>query len=219
MIKNPVIALVGPQGSGKGTQAAKLVSKFGFQIVVAGDIVRGEAEKDTERGRFVKETTETGNLLPDEVITELLLENMSAVDHTKGIVIDGYPRTIGQAKELDEIVRKIGRENDLIFVLIEISDEEAFKRIAKRAQCDTCGIIYKDPGLAQCIKCGGPLEVREDDKDVESVKNRLAQYHEKTVPAIEYYREKGKLVEVNGEQTIEEVFDEMISKLEEHKKP
>lgn len=211
----PVIILFGPQGSGKGTQAAELAERFHFQKITAGDLVREEADKDTERGRMVKEITEPGGLLPDDVITELIVERMQSLDASRGMVIDGYPRTEGQRVSLNTVLEKIGRLSDVVAVLISISDEEAIKRIALRSQCSQCGSIFSDSRLTVCPKCSGNIVARPDDASVESVKKRLALYHEKTEPAIQRYADEWKLITINGERTVAEVTEELMGKLRE----
>lgn len=210
----PVIILFGPAGSGKGTQAAQLAERFHFQKITAGDLVREEAEKDTERGRMVKAITEPGGLLPDDVITELIVERMQSLDPNRGMVIDGYPRTEGQRVSLNAMLEKIGRLKDVIAVLISISDEEAIKRISLRSQCSQCGAIFSDPKLEQCPQCSGKVVARPDDASVESVKKRLALFHEKTEPAIQRYADEGKLITVKGEQSVEAVTAELMEKLQ-----
>ena len=210
----PVIILFGPAGSGKGTQATQMASRFNFQKITAGDIVREEATKETERGRMVKEITEPGGLLPDDVITELIVERMQSLSPSRGMVIDGYPRTEGQRVSLNATLEKIGRLPDVVAVLISVSDDEAIKRIALRSQCSQCGAIFSDPTLAVCTECGGKVVARPDDASVESVKKRLALFHEKTEPAIQRYADEGKLLTVNGEQSVDAVTSELMGKLQ-----
>ncbi|MDO8435488.1 MAG: nucleoside monophosphate kinase [bacterium] len=211
----PVIILFGPAGSGKGTQASQLVVRFNFQKITAGDLVREEAVKDTERGRMVKEITEPGGLLPDDVITELIVERMQSLDTSRGMVIDGYPRTEGQRVSLNAMLEKIGRLSDVVAIEISISDDEAIRRITLRSQCSQCGTIFSDPALSVCPECSGKVIARPDDASVESVKIRLALFHEKTEPAIQRYADEGKLITIRGEQSADVVTSELMKKLEE----
>jgi adenylate kinase len=200
------IVLLGPQGSGKGTQA-KLISKYyGIPHISMGEVFRNVAEKNTELGRMVKSLIDKGKLVPDDITVKIVKDAIK--DCEKGFILDGFPRTIHQAKLLEDIV-------NIDFVLfIKISDEEGIKRLSNRVQCPKCGKIYNLYTSPQpktdnvCDDCGLKLVQREDDKP-DAIMKRLEIYHRKTEPLVDYYGKKGVLHSVNGEQTIEKVFEDI----------
>ena len=205
------IVIMGPQGSGKGTQAKKLKGILGISHISTGDMFREAADKRTELGlRAKNEYWEKGNLVPDEITNQIVKERLAQKDCKKGYVLDGYPRTLDQAKALDKIT-KVG-----YVILINISDEQAIERICGRRSCAKCGKIYHiktnpSPKGNSCI-CGGKLIQREDDTEAK-LKVRLESYHKQTEPVIEYYRKKGVLSEFDGRKGIDELFSEIEKKL------
>lgn len=201
------LVFMGPQGSGKGTQAQILKDELKIPHISTGDIFREAAEQGTEMGIKAKEEYwEKGNLVPDEITNQIVKERLEQEDCKAGFILDGYPRTLDQAQALDEIT-KIDH-----VILINISDEESIKRISGRRTCKECGKIYHvvrnpPPEEGKC-ECGGEIIQRDDDTE-EKLKTRLKAYHEQTQPVVEYYKQKGMLKEVNGEQEKEAITAEI----------
>lgn len=207
-IKN--IILFGPPGAGKGTQAEKLISLMGFEKVATGDFARELMNEESERGERVREAMKNGQLAPNEIINEYVAEKISNFDENKGILFDGFPRDLAQAEELEKIMEKAGRIIDKVFY-IKCDEEGLIKRLEKRRLCTECGKITDTAGET-CPSCGGKLIQRRDDEP-EVIKKRLVEYNEKTKPVIDYFKEKGLIVEVNGDQPIEDVHKEIIQNL------
>ena len=190
------IVLLGPQGSGKGTYASRLGPILGIPHISTGDLCREEAAKGTELGKKIKEIMDRGGLQPDEIIIEMLKNRIKKDDCKKGFVLDGFPRTLKQTKELEKITSL-----DYVVNLV-VPHWILIKRLSLRVSCKKCGEIYnlgylkpKKEGI--CDKCGGELIQRDDDKE-EAIKMRLKEYEEKTKPLIDYYKNKGILVNVSN---------------------
>ncbi len=180
-----IISLYGPAAAGKTTQADLLCKKYGFRQFGMGDTLRAEIASGSELGAEIKKSVDAGVLIPDELMIQILKKIGSDIKET-GIVFDGFPRMISQAEMLDKIVRENESDIDL-FILLNISFEEAQKRIGERAE-----------------KTG-----RADDKDLKVVENRLDVFRQESIPLISHYKERGKFVEINGEMSIEDVFKEI----------
>lgn len=203
---------MGPPGVGKGTYAAEVSRRFGIPHISTGDMIREEIKRGSELGRKLKEYVEKGALVPDEIVTELVRERLSKEDCKRGFILDGYPRTLKQAEDLDRIT-----EIDLVLNFVA-PDEVIIDRISGRRVCKVCGAIYhvkyippKVPGV--CDKCGGPLYQREDDKP-EVVARRLEVYRQQFAPIIEYYKRKGVLVDVDASEQAEIVVPRVLRLLE-----
>jgi len=203
------IVLLGPPGIGKGSYAKELSKRLDIPHISTGDIFREEIKKETELGKKVKEYVEKGELVPDEIVIEVVRNRLSQPDCQKGFILDGFPRTLNQAKALDEITKI-----DIVFNF-EAPIEVIIDRVSGRRICKKCGAIYhikynppKKDGI--CDICGGELYQREDDKP-EIVKHRLEVYNKQFKPIVEYYKEKGILVTVNAARKINEVVDECIA--------
>lgn len=201
------IILFGAQASGKGTQAILLSKKLKLIHISTGDIFRGEVKKKSELGKVLKNYLDNGRLVPDRVTNQIIENRLKKKDVKKGFILDGYPRTVSQAKFLDRI-RKI----DKVFE-IRISDKEAINRIKSRRSC-VCGKTYnlnynppKKEGI--CDLCGRKLFIRDDDKP-KAVRERLALYHEKTEPLLKYYDKKAVLEVVDGERPIEDIHKNIM---------
>ncbi|RMF06368.1 adenylate kinase [Candidatus Woesearchaeota archaeon] len=201
------LILVGPPGSGKGTQADMISRHYKIPHISTGDILRENIKNETALGKLAKEYVESGRLVPDELIIRLMRKRLKAPDCRNGFLLDGFPRTVDQAKELEKL-EKI----DMVFSL-EVSDDEVVRRISRRLICRKCGASYhldfkppKKEGI--CDKCGGELYQRDDDKE-EVVKKRLEVYREQTEPLLRFYDEKHILHRINGEQPIEKVFKDI----------
>ena len=211
------LILLGPPGSGKGTQAQKLVERFKVPQVSTGDIFRQAVRDQTELGKKAKEYMDRGELVPDQIVVGMVEERLSQPDCKNGFILDGFPRTIAQAEALDELLARRGEKLDAVLE-ISVPDEEVIKRLSGRRTCRQCGAMYhiefnppKEPG--RCDKCKGELYQREDDKE-EVIKSRLEVYHSQTAPLIEYYQKKGLLKKIDGVGGIEEIFSRVMSALE-----
>lgn len=206
-----VIILLGPPGSGKGTQATGISKELGIPHISTGDLFRENLSKGTELGKKAKSYMEAGKLVPDELVLEMLFDRVSRPDCAKGYLLDGFPRTIPQAQTLDA---KLPKGTKLVALNLNVSDELVVKRIAGRLSCKQCGNIhnkYFSPPAKEgvCDKCGGELVQRSDDKE-EVVKERLRVYHEQTEPLIAYYTKKGLLGNVNGENAPDVVAKDLM---------
>jgi adenylate kinase len=204
------LILLGPPGSGKGTQGERLQADLRLPYYATGDILRAEVRDGTELGREAKQYMDRGDLVPDEVIIGMISERVESPDAADGFILDGFPRTAAQAEALDEEVARLERRLTAA-ILIEVPDDEVVRRLSGRRTCEKGGHIFHvdfDPPKQEgvCDVCGGKLIVRDDDKP-EVVKNRLAQYHTKTEPLVSYYEDKGILRGVDGRLAPEEVTD------------
>lgn len=211
MSKPSHIVFIGPQGSGKGTQAAKLSVLLGVPHISTGDLFRSAVQNKTETGVEVEALLAKGELVPDELTNAVLAEAFELQNLNEGYILDGYPRTVSQAEYLDKICQP-----EKVIVL-ELSDEEAIERISGRRICSSCKEMYHvkySPAQAEavCDKCGGALIQRGDDT-VDAVRERLASYHKKTEPIINYYDQLGLVVRVDGRPSIREVHEAIKNKL------
>ncbi|SJZ98795.1 adenylate kinase [Selenihalanaerobacter shriftii] len=204
------IILVGPPGAGKGTQAANLVEEFSIPHIATGDIFRSAIKNETPLGKTAKEYIDQGKLVPDEVTIGIVEERLSEGDCQEGFILDGFPRTVAQADALQDILEKLDVDLDNV-LNIKVSEDEVIRRLSGRRICSDCGASYhvdfnppKDEDT--CDKCDGDLYQREDDKP-ETIKERLSVYKEQTEPLINYYKDLGLLKNINGEASLEEVFN------------
>ena len=207
------IIMLGAPGAGKGTQAKKIAEKFQIPHISTGDIFRANIKAGTELGKKAKEYMDQGQLVPDELTLELIMDRFQNPDCANGYVLDGFPRTIPQAEALTEALAKKGETIDYA-INVEVPDENIINRMGGRRACLACGATYhivyaptKVEGV--CDRCGEKLVLRDDDKP-ETVKNRLNVYHAQTQPLIEYYTKQGKLAEVDGTQSMEDVFNAIV---------
>lgn len=203
------IIMLGAPGAGKGTQAKMIAEKYGVPHVSTGDIFRANIKNGTELGMEAKKYMDQGLLVPDELTVRILLDRVAQKDCENGYVLDGFPRTIPQAEVLDGALTELGDKIDYA-IDVNVPDENIVRRMSGRRACLTCGATYhiehippRQEGI--CDKCGSELVLRDDDKP-ETVKNRLAVYHEQTQPLIEFYEKKGVLRTVDGTLPMEEVF-------------
>jgi adenylate kinase len=207
------LVLLGPPGSGKGTQAERLKEDFRLPYYATGDILRAAVREETELGRKAKEFMDRGDLVPDEVIIGVILERIQRPEAADGFLLDGFPRTTPQAEALDRELEGLGRRVTAA-ILIEVSDDEVIRRLGGRRTCVKDGShifhVEFDPPKKEgvCDICGGKLEVRDDDKP-EVIRNRLGQYHEKTEPLVAYYEEIGILKRVDATRSPDEVGEEI----------
>ncbi len=198
------IVLLGPPGVGKGTYAKRLSERYNIPHISTGDILREEIHKGSELGRQVREYVERGELVPDDIIIQVVKERLRAEDCKKGFILDGFPRTLNQARALDEITKI-----DVVFNFVA-PKEVIIDRLSGRRICSQCGAIYhikyrppKKPGI--CDVCGGKLYQREDDRP-EVIETRLEVYKKQTAPLIEYYTKKGLLVDIDASKEIDQVI-------------
>lgn len=203
------VIMLGAPGAGKGTQAKMIAERYGVPHVSTGDMFRANIKNGTALGTEAKKYMDAGELVPDELTVRILLDRVAKDDCKNGYVLDGFPRTIPQAKVLDEALDKIGEQVDYA-IDVDVPDENIIKRMSGRRACLSCGATYHiehvPPKTADvCDQCGAALVLRDDDKP-ETVKNRLNVYHEQTQPLIAYYTEKGILRTVDGTLPMEEVF-------------
>src|SRR3989338_10539019 len=205
------IIILGPQGSGKGTHAKLLSKKLSISSISAGDLLRAEREKKTPQGRKIKSIIDSGRLAPDNITLSLILKRIRKRDCRSGFILDGYPRNRQQLEDLKKNI-----EID-VALRINISDKEAVKRLSSRRQCKKCGAIYniitiKPKKAGKCDRCGSALVQRADDKPA-AIKKMLRIYHKETNPLYDFFIKAGKLVDINGEQSVEEVFSDILRKL------
>lgn len=208
------ILILGPQGSGKGTQAGLLADKFALAHIETGKIFRRMAKQPTPLGRRVNRImNQKGKLLPDSLANRVLWQALSKVPQKKGIVFDGFPRTLAQARALDRLMKRLGRRITMV-INMPISRRTTIKRLSLRRTCDTCGRIFiagKNISTHQttCPVCGGRIFQRDDDKPA-AIAGRLAAYNKLTVPVIRYYRGHKVLVTVDGEPPVKVVFKDIL---------
>ena len=207
------IIMLGAPGAGKGTQAKMIADKYGIPHISTGDIFRANIKNGTELGKKAKGYMDQGLLVPDELVVDLVADRIVQDDCKNGFVLDGFPRTIPQAEALDEALKKLGTSIDYA-LNIEVPDDNIVTRMSGRRACVSCGATYhlvhippKKEGI--CDRCGAALILRDDDKP-ETVKKRLAVYHEQTQPLIDYYSKKGCLKEVDGTVDMSDVFDAIV---------
>ena len=206
------IILLGAPGAGKGTQAEKIIEKLGIPSISTGNILRAHLKEGTELGMKAKGYMESGNLVPDELIVDMLRNRLSEEDCANGYILDGYPRTVAQA----EALKGMGAEIDSV-VSIETDDEAIIGRMSGRRSCKNCGasyhVLYNKPASeGVCDKCGAALFQREDDKE-ETVKARLEVFHAQTEPVKAYYEKEGILHKIDGMGSIPDITKRIFEAL------
>lgn len=211
------IILLGAPGAGKGTQAVMLAEKLGAVQVASGDLFRQALAQKTELGKKAKEFMDKGQLVPNEITIQMVLDRLAKPDCAKGALLDGFPRNIGQAEALDNALENQSKTIDKV-VYIKVSEEELLKRLGGRWICRSCQAPYHEidsppKEAGKCDRCGGELYQRDDD-NVETVKKRLEVYFAETSPLIDYYRKAGKLLEIEGEGSTDEVNRRIVAALE-----
>ena len=207
------LIFLGPPGSGKGTQAAKLIEKVETAHISTGDILRENVSKRTDLGLQAKGYMDSGKLVPDDLIVEMMKNRLASEDCAKGFILDGFPRTVSQAESLEKMLQQLGISLDAV-LLFNVSDEVVVERLSGRRNCRSCGAIYHvrfNPSRkgSSCQICGGELFQREDDRE-EVIRKRLDVYHQQTSPLTGFYRERGILVEVDAEKSSDEVLKTIL---------
>jgi adenylate kinase len=208
----------GPPGAGKGTQAKKVSEIFKIEHISTGDILREAVNKGSELGKKVKTIIDKGELVPDEIMNELVKEKIKDLD---SFILDGYPRTIEQAKSLDRTLKELNKQIDAV-VLIDVPEEEIVKRISSRRVCPNCGKVYnlitlKPKNDELCDNCGTNIIQRNDDRE-EIVRERYKIYQRNTYPVIEFYRKNNTIITIDGSKDVEEVTKELFNMLRRFRK-
>ena len=212
------IIMLGAPGAGKGTQAKMIAEKCGIPHISTGDIFRANIKNGTELGAKAKEYMDKGLLVPDELVCDLVVDRIQQADCEKGYILDGFPRTIPQAEALENALNAIEQKLDYA-IDIDVPDENIINRMSGRRACVGCGATYHvvfNPTKVEgkCDVCGESLILRDDDKP-ETVKKRLDVYHTQTQPLIDFYTKRNVLVEVDGTQSMDKVFDDIMKILGE----
>jgi len=206
--------LLGPPGAGKGTQAVRLAERFNVPHVATGDLLRFVVEWETDIGQRAKSYMDDGELVPDEIVLELLRTRLSRGDANEGFVLDGFPRNVAQADALEENLQEIGHKLDAV-VSLEVPDDLIVQRLSSRWSCPTCGRTFNRPPDAggNCPVDGMKLFQRSDDRP-EVIRKRLNVFHAQTAPLIAYYEQRGMLVHVDGVGTLDEVEERIAKAME-----
>ena len=208
------IIMLGAPGAGKGTQAKKIAAQYSIPHISTGDIFRANIKNNTELGQKAKTYMDKGELVPDSLVVDLIMDRFKEADCANGYVLDGFPRTIPQAEALDNALKANGEKVDFA-INVEVPDENIINRMSGRRACVGCGATYHikyNPTKVEGVgdACGEKLILRDDDKP-ETVKNRLSVYHEQTQPLIDYYNKAGVLAEVDGTKDMEDVFKDIVN--------
>jgi adenylate kinase len=202
------IVLIGMQGSGKGTQGDLLMDKYGFSKFESGANLRSMSAQDTDLGKLIKSLIDKGSFIPDDLILEIFKYYLLNAPTDKPIIYDGMPRNIDQYTHFNEILSNL--ERDYVVLYLHIGEEEALRRLNTRKICKNCGRSYPSSYEKDvCEKCNFPLTIRADDTNKDAVLKRISIYRDQTLPIIELYKKEGKLMEINGERSIEEVYKDV----------
>jgi adenylate kinase len=210
--------LLGPPGAGKGTQAVKIVEKYGIPHISTGDIFRENIKNGTELGKKAQEYMNAGKLVPDDLVIEIATDRLTKDDCKNGFLLDGFPRTVYQAEKLDEFLAARGGKVDVVLD-IAVGKDELITRLTGRRVCKACGASFhvvnippKKEGV--CDYCGGELIQRADD-NLETVTNRIDVYETQTMPLIEYYEKAGNIAHIDGTTGLDNVFADIVKALGE----
>jgi len=208
------IILLGPPGAGKGTQAKVLAQNLGLSHISTGDILRQNVSQNTALGKQARDFMNRGALVPDELVTEMLSQRINQIDTQKGFILDGYPRNIKQAQDLDEILKQRNATIDLV-VYLDTSEPVIIQRLSGRLVCSNCGANFHSKNMPPkinmtCDNCGGKLYQRNDDNP-ETIKKRLQVYLEESSPVIQYYHQKDRLHRLSADGDAQIVLDKIIA--------
>ncbi|MBZ4663311.1 MAG: adenylate kinase [Caloramator sp.] len=215
------IVLLGPPGAGKGTQAKLIVQKYNIPHISTGDIFRKNIKEMTPLGIKAKEYIDKGQLVPDELTVEIVKDRIKEDDCKNGFLLDGFPRTVAQADALNDVLADLGTKLDYV-INIKVDENNLIERLSGRRVCPKCGasfhVVFNPPKVeGVCDYCGAEVVQRADDSE-ETVKNRLSVYNKQTQPLIDYYTKNGLIKNINGEQDINDVFEEICNVLGSDKK-
>jgi adenylate kinase len=213
------LVLVGPPGAGKGTQAEFIAEHFAIPKISTGDIFRANVSGGTDLGRMAKKYMDAGDLVPDEVTNAMIRDRLSKDDAAAGFLLDGFPRNVAQAGELDMLLTDLGVGLDVVLDL-DVDHDEVVRRLSGRRTCKACGHVWHvefDPPRTPdvCDRCGGQLYLRDDDHP-ETVRHRLEVYVEQTAPMVDFYAERGQLVVIDAQAAVEDVTERAIAALTPH---
>ena len=207
-----IIVFLGPPGAGKGTQCKLLADRYQFQHISSGDCLRREAKNGTERGKKAQASMNKGQLVCDELMMALMIREIETTDYD-GVVLDGFPRTIDQARQLDEFLERLGKKIDAVFDL-DIDDQKLEDRITGRRSCPQCGAVYhitfNPPKKEGLCDADGQILIQRPDDTPEIVPKRIRTYYERTAPLVAYYYERGLLNILNGDIDIEQLTADMF---------
>ena len=211
------LLIMGAPGAGKGTMSNQLVEKYGVTHISTGDMLRSAIAEGTPVGKKAKEFMDAGKLVPDTIIHDLIIERLSKDDIAKGFLLDGYPRTLVQAEDLNEILVSLNKKIDAV-INLNVDEEILLKRITGRRSCPNCGEIYniyfKAPKTEnKCDRCGNDLSMRKDD-NAESLKTRLEAYHDNAQPILEYYQKMGIVHEIDAGRSTPDTMSMIDAELE-----
>jgi len=211
--------LLGPPGAGKGTQAKTLAQRLKLPHIATGDILRQNVSEGTSLGKQAKDFMNKGALVPDELVTQMLNQRISQPDIKEGFILDGYPRNINQAKALDDMLKKITAQIDLV-VYLDTSEPVVIQRLSGRLVCSLCGANFHTKNMPPkvnmtCDNCGGKLYQRSDD-NTETIKKRLQVYLEESSPVVQYYSDKHKLFRLSADVDKDIVLNKIIDLVKEH---
>lgn len=207
------IILLGPPGTGKGTQARKLAHRFGLEYIATGDFSRDFSQKDNRLGKEIKKYLDKGELVPNEIINDYIRKKINKLPASRGVIFDGFPRNIEQVKDCEKILKEAKR-NNLKVIYIKSSQKSLIKRLSNRKICQKCRKIFSNPkaNMKKCSQCGGKLLIRDDDRP-RIFKKRFQIYTKQTRPIVKYYKKESGLVEIDGDQSIDDVFKESMKKI------
>lgn len=209
------LVIFGRQGAGKGTQAERLAEHFGIPHISTGDMLRSAVREGTEFGQQAKQIMDAGDLVPDEVMLGIVQERLAEPDAESGWLLDGFPRTLQQARDL---VALVGEDHIDLAIDLDVPEDVVVERISSRRVCSNCGAIYSTSNPPSngttCDRCGGEVVHRDDDTE-EAVRHRLELYAQQTVPAVEWFAELGRLVRVDGDAAPDTVTEELLSVISE----
>ncbi len=215
------LILFGPPGVGKGTQAKKLSSKYDIPHISTGDILREAVKNKTPLGNKAQEIMQRGELVPDDIVIGIVKDTLNQQRCKKGFILDGFPRSIGQAESLDKILDEL-KIDDVHVINITANDKELIKRLTNRRACKSCNSIFnydevKDKNECPVCKANNSFYQRNDDKE-DVIKRRLEVYTSTTKPVLQYYKEEDKVIDIDGLQDIEKVTDDIVSELKKAEK-
>ncbi len=210
------LILFGAPGSGKGTQAEKLKDKYQIPHISTGDMFRKAVEDKSELARQLKDIMESGKLVPDKLVIDVVNERLKKEDCIKGFILDGFPRTLIQGQALENI---LGEKRIEVVLYIELSEKETVKRLSGRRGCSDCKagyhVVFQPPKKENvCDRCSGPLFQRDDDKE-DTIIQRLKVYNGETAPLVDYYQKQGILEEINGNVSVDEVFNQLCKVIDD----